>query len=59
MAYRRQKLVDMLRRAGFREAAEEAMRELPDPVDAEQVEAWGMRHGITKSVLISHMGGSP
>jgi hypothetical protein len=49
----------MLRRTGFREAAEEAMRELPDPVDVEHLVAWGSRHGITRELLISQMGGSP
>lgn len=59
MQYSRQEVVDMLRRAGFREAADEAMRELPDPVDLEHVQEWGWRHGITRDVLISQMGGSP
>jgi hypothetical protein len=55
----RKEVVRMLRRAGFREAAEEAMRELPDPVDIEHLVAWGSRHGITRELLISQMGGSP
>lgn len=49
----------MLRKAGFREAADEAMRELPDPVDLDYVQEWGRRHGITRDDLISRMGGSP
>jgi len=36
-----------------------ALRELPDPVDAGQLESWGMRHGVSKDDLISRMGGSP
>ena len=35
------------------------MRELPDPVDIEHLVAWGSRHGITRELLISQMGGSP
>jgi hypothetical protein len=49
----------MLRKAGFREAADEAMRDLPDPVDLDHVQEWGIQRGITRDVLISQMGGSP
>jgi hypothetical protein len=49
----------MLRKAGFREVADEAMGDLPDPVDLEHVQNWGLQYGITKDVLISQMGGSP
>jgi hypothetical protein len=59
MQYTRQELVRMLRKAGFREAADEAMRDLPDPVDLDHVQEWGIQRGITRDVLISQMGGSP
>jgi hypothetical protein len=59
MNYRRQHVVDMLRRAGYREAADEAMLELPDPVDIDRAAEWGMKHGITRDAIISGMGGSP
>jgi hypothetical protein len=49
----------MLRKAGFREAADEAMRDLPDPVDFDHVQELGRQHGITRDVLISQMDGSP
>jgi hypothetical protein len=52
-------VADMLRRQGFPELADVAVRELLDPVDAEQLESWGMRHGVSKDDLISRMGGSP
>jgi hypothetical protein len=55
----RQKVVDTLTRAGFHLVADEAMAELPDPVDFEVVQNWGLERGITKDVLISAMGGSP
>lgn len=55
----RQEIVDTLRKAGLPEAADEAMAELPDPVDFEYVVEWGIQHGITRDVLISQMGGSP
>ena len=57
--YSRLYVADMLRRQGFPELADVALRELPDPVDAEQLESWGMRHGFSKDDLISRMGGSP
>jgi len=57
--YRRQDIVDGLRRMGLPEVAEEALRDLPDPVDVDQLGIWGMRHGITRDDVISRMGGSP
>jgi len=44
---------------GLPELAEEALRDLPDPVDIDQVGIWGMQHGITRDDVISRMGGSP
>jgi hypothetical protein len=57
--YSRQEVADMLRKAGFRKAADDVMRELPDPVELELLQEWGRRHGITRDDLISRMGGSP
>lgn len=59
MQYSRQHVVETLRRSGFRQAADEATVELPDPVDEEFVGEWGMERGITRDVLMSAMGGSP
>lgn len=59
MQYTRQHVVDTLRAAGFREAADEALAELPDPADVERVHEWAMKRGITTDVLTSAMGGSP
>jgi hypothetical protein len=55
----RQEVVNLLRRAGFFEIADQASAELPDPVDVEYAIEWVSRHGITKNLLISQMGGSP
>jgi hypothetical protein len=52
-------VADMLRRLGLPELADVALRELPDSVDVDQLENWGMRHGVSKDDLISNMGGSP
>jgi hypothetical protein len=55
----RQNVVDMLRRAGLPEMAEDALHNLPDPVDSEQVAAWAVPYGINMDEITSRMGGSP
>ena len=58
----RQDVVDLLRRAGWSELADEASRTLPDPVEVTQLEAWGMQHGVSYEDLKSRFGsrgGSP
>jgi hypothetical protein len=58
--YERQWLVDMLRRTGRREAADEAAREMPERFSREQLEDFASRHGIaSRDELINLMGGSP
>lgn len=59
MEYSREHVVELLRRAGFQEAAAEAVVQLPDPVDLEDVEKWGAQRGITREVLMGRRGGSP
>jgi hypothetical protein len=44
---------------GYAEAAEEASRVLPDPVDLEQLEKFSNRYGISRAELESRMGSSP
>jgi hypothetical protein len=56
---RRQEVVEVLRRAGLPEVADEAERSLPDPVDLEDAAKFGERYGVTRDSLISRMGGSP
>ena len=58
MSQDRQWVVDLLRRLGYTQAAEEAARELPDPVSLEEVMKFGNRHGISATIM-SQMGGSP
>lgn len=55
----RQYVVDLLRKVGMPDLAEEARHVLPDPVDREDVAAWGERHGVSLGELINRMGGSP
>ena len=59
MGLNRQWVVDTLRRAGYVREAEEAARVLADPVDSEQLRAFGDRVGISMDELTSQMGGSP
>ena len=55
----RQHVADVLRKAGLPEIADEALRDLTDTVDSEQVAAWAVPYGINMGELISRMGGSP
>lgn len=59
MQLTRRQVVDILRRTGFSEAADEAMRVLPDLVDIDYVAEWGAQYGISRDELINRMGGSP
>jgi hypothetical protein len=59
MAMSRQWAVDTLRRMGYLQEADDAARELPDPVEIEQLHEFGDRHGISRDEMVSRMGGSP
>jgi hypothetical protein len=59
MGYSRQWVVDLLRRLGYEQEADEALRVLPDELDRKQLEEFGNRHGISRGELIDRMGGSP
>ena len=55
----RHQVIEVLTRAGFTEAADEARRSLPDTIDVEKLAEWGQKWGITRDELVSRMGGSP
>jgi hypothetical protein len=58
--YSRQYVVDAVNRLGFKELADEASRDLPDPVDADQLETWFIQRGYSfDNDVVSRMGGSP
>jgi hypothetical protein len=59
MQYNRQYVIDSMRRLGYQQLADEALRDLPDPVDLDELQAWCLRHGLARDDLISRMGGSP
>jgi hypothetical protein len=54
-----QHVVDVLRRAGLAQLAEEAQRTLPDPVNRKELEHFGAVHGVSPDILTERMGGSP
>jgi hypothetical protein len=55
----RDHVVHILRRAGLREVADEAEKELPVSLDIEQALNWCAQHGVTYDEVISQLGGSP
>jgi hypothetical protein len=59
MIVTRQHVLDVLRTAGFSEAAEELSRTLPDELDLDEVEGIVLQYGISRDELTSRMGGSP
>jgi len=59
LAQDKQWFVHTLRRLGYTEAAEEAERELPDPVSLEEVKKFADRYNISRDEVMSQMGGSP
>ena len=59
MQIRKQNVVDTLRDWGFPQVADEASRDLPDPIEREQLLEWLERQGVPRDELISRMGGSP
>jgi hypothetical protein len=59
MPYKKRWLVDALRRMGYTQAADDALRDMPDEFDLKQLQEFGDRHGISRDEVISRMGGSP
>ncbi len=55
----RQDVIHVLRTLGYPELADEAARDLPDPVDINRLGNWLMQHGLTRDAIVSRMGGSP
>ena len=59
MAHDKQWVVDLLRRLGLTQAADEAEQILPEQVSMEELMALGDKYGISRAELESRMGGSP
>ena len=56
--YSREHFALTLRRTGFPEVADEALRVLPDPVEGDQIAAFLTPYGITLDEIVSRMGGT-
>jgi hypothetical protein len=59
MGYSRRWLVDTLRRLGFPQEADAALRDLPDDINREQLQEFADQHGMDRGMLTDRMGGSP
>lgn len=59
MAYDRQWLIDMLRRLGYPQAAEEAERVLPAEFSYQELREFADKQGVSLTELTDRMGGSP
>jgi len=57
--YSRQHVVDVLHTLRDPGLADEASRDLPDPVDIDRLKAWLMQHGLSHDEMVSRMGGCP
>jgi hypothetical protein len=42
----KQRVIDLLNSHGYTQLAEEASRELPDPVDVDRISVWLIQHGL-------------
>lgn len=59
MEVTRQHVLDTLQRAGYGNDVEKVISSLPDPVDLDDLGDILRPYGITKTELVSRMGGSP
>lgn len=59
MAYSRKWVVEILRHIGYSQAADEALRVLPEHVELKELQEFGDKYGISRDELTSRMGGSP
>ena len=59
MAQDKQAVIAELRRLGYQEAADAAVRELPDQFTLKDLEEFGDRHNLSRDELVNRMGGSP
>jgi hypothetical protein len=55
----RQRIIQMLRRAGLPDVAVAAQTSLPDPVDSKALNRFCAKYGLSRQSLTDRMGGSP
>ena len=59
MSYSRKWVVEILRHSGYPQAADEALRVLPEHIELKELQEFGDKYGISRDELTSRMGGSP
>ena len=59
MAYTRKWLVDLLRRLGYVQAANDALQDMPEEFDLKQLQEFGEQHDISREEVTDALGGSP
>jgi hypothetical protein len=57
--YSREWVAETLRRLGYFDEADEALRVLPEKLDFDQVVEFSNQHGVSRGELVDRMGGSP
>jgi hypothetical protein len=59
MAYSRQWVADLLRKNGYQNEADEALRTLPEEIERAELVEFANKHNIFVDELVNRMGGSP
>ena len=54
-----QQVLDALHTLRRLDLADEASRDLPDPVDRDRLAAWMVQHGLSRDEVVNRLGGSP
>jgi hypothetical protein len=57
--YSKQHVLDVLHTLQRPDLADEASRDLPDPVDIDRLAPWMLERGLTRDEIVSRLGGSP
>ena len=57
--YSREWVAETLRKLGYFEEADEALRLLPEKLTLEQMVEFSNQHGVSRGELVDRMGGSP
>jgi hypothetical protein len=57
--YSKQHVLDVLHTLQRPDLADEASRDLPDPVDIDRLVPWMLQRGLSRDEIVSRMGGSP
>ena len=58
-AIHKRDVVESLLGWGYPQLADEALRDLPDPIDLNKLQEWMPRRGFSHDDLVSHLGAAP